>query len=148
MSDHLFGLGKGWLGIRAEKIAKKYGAELVNHTDPDGKRRHWFRCPNYGAPFDQETARAVLADLGAERIAAATKREERAYNLTGLTAREVKILRQSLDEGLEHEIWNGYPGAPTEHEILALWTRVVKLLDPDIDAKVAALKSAGIFERI
>jgi len=76
MSEYYFGVGKGHLGRRADKIAAKHGAYLVNHTDPGcgcgygcttgdcpENRRHWFCCPNLGEPFDSATARAVESDL-------------------------------------------------------------------------------------
>lgn len=76
MSEHFFGLGQGWLPKKADKIAQKHGATLVNYTDaqcncgygcPPHKckksRRHWFACRNRGNPFDQQTAAAVIADL-------------------------------------------------------------------------------------
>lgn len=75
MSQYLFGLGKGHLSDSADEIAKRHGARLVNHTDPGcgcghgcrgdcpARARHWFECPNKGAPFDKQTADAVMADL-------------------------------------------------------------------------------------
>ena len=75
MSDYYFLVGKGHLGKRADQIARKHGAVLINHTDPGcgcgygctydcpENRRHWFCCPNLGEPFDSATARAVESDL-------------------------------------------------------------------------------------
>jgi hypothetical protein len=76
MNEHLFGLGDGWLPKKADTIARKHGARLVNHTDPQCKcgrncptgtckksRRHWFACQNRGNPFDAQTANAVMADI-------------------------------------------------------------------------------------
>lgn len=65
MSEHFFGLGPGHLPKRADRIARKHGAYLVNFTEPRGERRHWFACANQGEPFDSATARAVLDDLHA-----------------------------------------------------------------------------------
>lgn len=75
MNEYYFGVGKGHLGRRADKIAAKHGATLVNHTDPGCRcgygctsdcpenRRHWFACNNLGEPFNSATARAVESDL-------------------------------------------------------------------------------------
>lgn len=58
-----FLLGAGHLPQRANKIARRHGAVLVNYTEPRGEKRHWFEAPNLGAPFDGATARAVADDL-------------------------------------------------------------------------------------
>ena len=76
MSEYFFGLGPGWLPKRADKIARKHGAYLVNYTDAQcscgygcrpytckRSRRHWFAGPNLGSPFDQQMANAVLNEL-------------------------------------------------------------------------------------
>lgn len=75
MSDYMFGLGDGWMGKTAAKIARKHGATLVNYCDPGCKcgygcatdcpacKRHWFAAPNRGEPFDGDLSRAVMADL-------------------------------------------------------------------------------------
>ena len=64
MSQHHFLLGPGHLPKRADRIARKHGAYLVNYTDrARSEKRHWFECPNRGFPFDEATARAVLDDL-------------------------------------------------------------------------------------
>lgn len=81
MSEHMFGLGRGWLSAKAAKIARTHGAQLINHTDPQCKcgygcspfnckrsRRHWFVCQNLGAPFDQDKEREVYAALAAAGI--------------------------------------------------------------------------------
>ena len=83
MSEHMFGGGPGHLSRRADRIAKRHGAVLVNHTDPGCRcgyghvrdcpacRRHWFAGPNQGSPFDERRAAAVLRDLRAAGIVAA-----------------------------------------------------------------------------
>lgn len=63
MSEYFFGLGKGHLSKKVEKIAEKHGATLVNHTEPGGFKRHWFAIPNRGSPFDQAKASEVLAAI-------------------------------------------------------------------------------------
>lgn len=76
MSEYMFGCGDGWLPKRADKIARKHDAYLVNHTEPQcrcgygcrpyeckASRRHWFATRNFGSPHDQRTANAVLEDL-------------------------------------------------------------------------------------
>jgi len=73
MSQHMFGLGNGWLPRKANTAARKHGAELVNYTDAQchcghgckphtcrEARRHWFVCDNYGEPFNSNTAARVL----------------------------------------------------------------------------------------
>lgn len=65
MSEYYFGLHKGHLTAKADKIAEKHGAWHVNFTEPRGERRGWFACPNLGAPFDGAVARAVMADVEA-----------------------------------------------------------------------------------
>ncbi len=80
MSEYMFGLGGGWLGAKAEAIARKHGAELVNYIDSycacghgcnphtcKMARRHWFATRNLGAPHDQQTADAVLGELEAKQ---------------------------------------------------------------------------------
>lgn len=66
MSEYLFGLGAGHLGKRAAKIAKRHGAALVNYTEPNGMKRHWFESENRGEPFDSALARAVMVELEKE----------------------------------------------------------------------------------
>ncbi|MEK6879341.1 MAG: hypothetical protein AABY22_07035 [Nanoarchaeota archaeon] len=76
MSEYFFGLGKNWLSKKANKIAEKHGAYLVNYIDPqcncgygckphtcNKSKRHWFACKNLGHPFDTQTASEVLKDL-------------------------------------------------------------------------------------
>lgn len=63
MSNYCFGLHSGHLTARANTIAKRHGAWHVNYTEPRGERRGWFACPNRGAPFDGDIARAVMADI-------------------------------------------------------------------------------------
>ena len=66
--EYLFGTGQGKVPpeteIQVDAIARKHGAHFVNATMPDGDR-HWFSKRNQGAPFDQQTARAVRDDLRA-----------------------------------------------------------------------------------
>ena len=73
MGDHLFGLGEGRIPDavqdRAERIAKRHDASLMIYDDPASGWRYWFGCWNRGAPFDQATADAVLADLEAAGLA-------------------------------------------------------------------------------
>ena len=45
------------------ETAKRNGAWHVNHTEPRGRRRGWFGCPNRGEPFDRNTAAAVMDDI-------------------------------------------------------------------------------------
>ncbi len=80
MSEYFFGLGDGWLPKRADKIARKHGALLINYADPGCKcghgcagtcpacKRHWFEGPNRGEPFDRQMGTAVMADIEAAGI--------------------------------------------------------------------------------
>lgn len=81
--EHFFGLGRGWLPARAAKIAREYGATLVNHTDPQCNcghgcdaytcsfsRRHWFATENLGEPHNSRVAREVLDALAVAGIEA------------------------------------------------------------------------------
>ena len=65
MSEHHFGLHSGHLSVKADKIARRHGADHTNYTEPHGERRGWFSCPNLGAPFDAAVAEAVLSDIAA-----------------------------------------------------------------------------------
>lgn len=62
-SETFFGLGEGHMPEQAEQIAKKHGAALVNHTEPDGRERHWFAGINRGNPFDAALAEAVMGEI-------------------------------------------------------------------------------------
>lgn len=68
-STFQFGLGEGHLPKKAAKIAQKHGADLINYTEPNGHKRHWFTGPNYGDPADKQVAATVLAEIAEMRIA-------------------------------------------------------------------------------
>ena len=66
---YFFGMWNGsvsgkWLRA-ANKVSKKHDADVVAYTEPNGRERGWMSCFNRGAPFDKETARAVIRDLEA-----------------------------------------------------------------------------------
>lgn len=61
--SYFFGLGPGHLSSKFDKIAKKHGASLVNYTEPNGIKRHWFECRNLGYPFDRAIELAVLKEI-------------------------------------------------------------------------------------
>jgi hypothetical protein len=63
MCHYMFGAGNGHLPKKAEAIAKKHGGRLVNHTEPNGRKCHWFATRNLGQPHDGQVAIAVIADL-------------------------------------------------------------------------------------
>ena len=67
-SKYVFGRGSGHLPAKVNKIAKRHGARLVNYTESDGGKRHWFVGPSYGIPRDTDMARAVFDDLEAAGI--------------------------------------------------------------------------------
>ena len=57
---------------RIDAIAQRHDAAFrVLRDDPGSPLgfRTWFQCENRGAPFDSQTARAVLAAVRAEGIA-------------------------------------------------------------------------------
>ncbi|MCK9520333.1 MAG: hypothetical protein WC251_03830 [Candidatus Izemoplasmatales bacterium] len=61
--EHFFGLHKGHLTGKADRIAEKHNASHTNYTEPSGKKRGWFSCENLGEPFDRNTEKAVMADI-------------------------------------------------------------------------------------
>lgn len=80
-SEHIFGYGRGWLPRKAERIAGKHNAVLVNHSQAQcecgygcnpytckASRVHWFAGPQRGDPGNQQLAVAVIADLRAAGI--------------------------------------------------------------------------------
>lgn len=73
MNDYMFGSGPGHLPKRADKIARKHGATLINYTEPRGEKRHWFACTNRGNPFDGAVRDAVMADLAAAGLVAVSR---------------------------------------------------------------------------
>jgi len=58
-----FGLGPGHLSHAAYRIAKRHGATLVNYTEPNGYKRHWFSIENHGEPFNSTKASMVIGVL-------------------------------------------------------------------------------------
>lgn len=70
MSEYMFGVSHRRLSARLAKkvdaIAKRHGAYLVTAALPGTGYQRWFCGPNYGAPFDQQMADAVYADLAIE----------------------------------------------------------------------------------
>lgn len=69
MSEHFFGVHRGHLTKKADQIAERYGASHVNYEEYRGpgqvEKWGWFACQNRGYPFDDATARAVMADIDA-----------------------------------------------------------------------------------
>lgn len=66
MSEFFFGLGPGHLDHEiVDPVAKEHESTLVNYTEPNGHKRHWFATRNRGAPFDRQTASACMAALEA-----------------------------------------------------------------------------------
>ena len=67
MSEHCYLLFSGAVSARwceaAGKAAKPHGGRVVTYDDPARGPRGWFVCRNMGAPFDDQTARAVEAAL-------------------------------------------------------------------------------------
>lgn len=61
-------VGEGHLPKRADKIARKHGAWLVNYTDPNGRKSYWFAAPNLGSPHDDNRRRDLSAALIAAKI--------------------------------------------------------------------------------
>lgn len=67
-NPHHFGLGPGHLPRKAAAVAHKHGAVLINYTEPNGQKRHWFNCQNMGEPFDSQVAAAVLGELHSGKL--------------------------------------------------------------------------------
>jgi hypothetical protein len=65
MSEYLFGLHRGHLTAKADKIAREHGANHVNYTEPRGEKRGWYSGPNRGEPFDGDLSRRVLEAVDA-----------------------------------------------------------------------------------
>ncbi len=63
MDVYLFLIRKGHASDDARMIAARHGAELVNHTDPTGVKRHWFSSADRGEPFNTRRRLAVLREL-------------------------------------------------------------------------------------
>jgi hypothetical protein len=79
MSKFLFGEHDGHLHMRADQIARKYGAAHVNYIEPDGRRRGWFCCPDRGSPLNENCATTVLTAIErAGGFAALTYKQDRA----------------------------------------------------------------------
>ncbi len=63
----MFGLGPKWLDGVAARIAQKHGCDVVNHTEPNGARRHWLTTENsWGA--EQRAADCIVALKAAGKI--------------------------------------------------------------------------------
>lgn len=58
-------LGKGHLPTKAGKIANFFGATLVNYTEPNGHKRHWFAVADRGEPFNSIVSGEVRKALAA-----------------------------------------------------------------------------------
>lgn len=67
MSECHFGLGNGKVSQhtikKVQKVAETHGATFVTYRDPSSGPRYWFSSRNYGSPFDQATADAVIMEL-------------------------------------------------------------------------------------
>jgi hypothetical protein len=62
MSDEFFMCcGSGHLPDQADEIARQYDACLVNYTEPNGEKRHWFVAESWG-PDDARKTEAALWD--------------------------------------------------------------------------------------
>jgi hypothetical protein len=74
MGEFHFGVGNGRIktksGERIDKIARRHGASFTWTTIPGQGPIYWFAARNQGHPFDEQTARAVWADLDAAKLAA------------------------------------------------------------------------------
>ncbi|MCK9432128.1 MAG: hypothetical protein M0R00_04145 [Candidatus Omnitrophica bacterium] len=61
--EYYFGLHKGHLSEKANKIANKHKASHINYIEPSGEKRGWFACGNLGEPYNSVIAKAVMADI-------------------------------------------------------------------------------------
>ena len=66
MSEYFFGVWHGRveaaLATALEAVAVEHGAHFVCVELPEGPRC-WFACPNRGAPFDEQAAKATKASI-------------------------------------------------------------------------------------
>jgi hypothetical protein len=67
MCEHYFGVSRKKISRATaktmERVAEKHGCCLVEATIPGTGYQRWFAGPNYGDPFDRETASVVLDEL-------------------------------------------------------------------------------------
>lgn len=63
--EFFFGLHSDHLNTKADEIARRHGADHINYTEPDGRKRGWFACDNRGEPFNSRIAELVMADIDA-----------------------------------------------------------------------------------
>jgi hypothetical protein len=81
-AEYMFGTGPGHLPRRANAIAKRHGAYVVNFVDASCEcghgcrphackkaKRHWLCCPHLGEVESRRIASAVMADLRATKVA-------------------------------------------------------------------------------
>ena len=62
--EYFFGVHRGHLTRKADRIAAKHGAGHENTVDAStGLRSGSFFCTNRGDPFNGQTERAVMADI-------------------------------------------------------------------------------------
>ena len=59
MNPYFFDLGSGHVPARIRKAAENAGGRVINYTEPDGRKRHWFEVPNFGEPFNSRRANVV-----------------------------------------------------------------------------------------
>ncbi len=62
---YFFNLGEGHLSEQACQAAEAAGARVVNHVEPNGRRRHWCEVPNRGSPWNEQAAARVMAAIEA-----------------------------------------------------------------------------------
>lgn len=70
--EYMFGVVRGEVTLREYRrcsaIARKHGASFTGGNLPGTGPQHWFTAPNRGAPFDGQTARDVMAEVGAVKV--------------------------------------------------------------------------------
>lgn len=73
MSEFMFSVSRTRVTAKQvrqlQRIAKKHGASFIEVSGPQfGGYQSWFTSRNMGAPFDQQRADAVAADIAAAKI--------------------------------------------------------------------------------
>ncbi len=69
MSEFMFGFSRSKptraQAKKMQRAAENHDAWLIQGTFPGVGYQRWFAARNYGSPFDQATAKAVMAEVEA-----------------------------------------------------------------------------------
>ena len=77
MSEYHFGYGHGRLSPqeyqRIADIIRKHGMTITNAKRPGEGWVYWFAAPDRGEPFNDELAKAVMAEVGSVAVKQGTE---------------------------------------------------------------------------